>query len=152
GVVERKQIQYDTGVTLAPGQYSLRFVARENGEGKVGTFETPFTIPDLSSQNTLRLSSLILGNKRELLTQQIAGVRNDKKLLEENPLIDRSGRKMLPNVTRVFRSGQNLLVYLEVYDPGVSGDHTPENTRAASIAASLTLFRGTEKVMETPQV
>ena len=38
GQVGRKQIQYDTGLTLAPGKYTLRFVARENGEGKVGTF------------------------------------------------------------------------------------------------------------------
>ncbi len=34
GQVVRKSIQYDTGVTLTPGNYKLRFVARENGEGK----------------------------------------------------------------------------------------------------------------------
>src|SRR5262249_43305357 len=66
--------------------------------------------------------------------------------------VDRSGRKILPNVTRVFHSGQNLFVYLEVYDPGVSGDDMQGNTRTASVAASLTLFRGAEKVMQTPHV
>ena len=81
GEVGRKQIQYDTGLTLAPGKYTLRFVARENGEGKVGTFEMPFTIPDLSLQNTLRLSSVVLSNQRDGLKQQIATVKNDKKLL-----------------------------------------------------------------------
>ena len=34
GQVVRKSIQYDTAVTLTPGNYRLRFVARENGEGK----------------------------------------------------------------------------------------------------------------------
>ncbi len=34
GQVVRKSIQYDTGVTLTPGAYKLRFVARENGQGK----------------------------------------------------------------------------------------------------------------------
>ena len=152
GEVARKQIQYDTGLTLAPGKYTLRFVARENGEGKIGTFETPFTIPDLSSQNALRLSSVIFSNQREVLSQQLATVKNEKKLLAENPLIDRSGRKIAPNVTRVFRSRQNLFVYLEVYDPVTMPEDSPQNPREASVAASLTLFRGAEKVMDTPQV
>jgi len=151
GRVGRKQVQYDTGLTLAPGRYTLRFVARENGEGKVGTFETPFTIPDLSAGNALRLSSVILSNQRQPLKQQIAAVKNDKELLAENPLIDNSGRKIVPNVTRVFRSGQNLFVYLEVYDP-MMPENPSQNRRAASVAANLTVFNGTQKVMDTPQV
>ncbi len=151
GKVGGKQVQYDTGLTLAPGKYTLRFVARENGEGKVGTFETPFAIPDLSSQNTLRISSVILSNQREMLNQQIAAVKNDKKLLAEDPLIDKSGRKIVPNVTRVFRSGQNLFVYLEVYDPRMA-ENPPENVPLASVAANLQLFKGAQKVMDTPQV
>ncbi len=79
GQVVQKSIQYDTGVTLTPGTYSLRFVARENGEGKVGTFEMPFTIPDLASGKALRVSSLILSNQREPVSEQVAGVKNDKK-------------------------------------------------------------------------
>jgi hypothetical protein len=126
-------------------------VARENGEGKIGTFETPFAIPDLSAGNALRLSSIILSNQREPLKQQIAAVKNDKKLLAENPLIDSAGQKIVPNVTRVFRSGQNLFVYLEVYDPMIP-ENLPQNLRAASVAANLALFNGTDKVMETPQV
>ena len=35
----------------------------ENGEGKIGTFETPFTVPQLDSEKTLRLSSLVLSNR-----------------------------------------------------------------------------------------
>ena len=139
-------------MTLAPGKYALRFVARENGEGKIGTFETLFTIPDLSSQSALRLSSVVLSNQREALNQQIAAVKNDKKLVAENPLIDRSGRRTVPNVTRVFRSDKDLSVYFEVYDPATTPQDPSGNGRAASVAASLTLFDGTNKVMDTPQV
>ena len=151
GQVVRRQIQYDTGLTLAAGKYKLRFVARENGEGKVGTFETPFTIPDLSSGSALRLSSVIFSNQRETLKQQLAGVKNDKKLTAENPLIDTSGQKLLPNVTRAFRPGQSLFVYFEVYDPGVP-ENPPPNARPASVAANIALFDGTKKVFETPQI
>lgn len=147
GEVTRKQIQYDTGFTLAPGKYSLRFVARENGEGKVGTFEAPFNIPDLGSGNALRLSSVILSNQREPLVNQLAGVRNGKKILAENPLIDSANQKLVPNVTRVFRPEQNLMVYLELYDPATPPGAT---TNLASVAASLALYSGGRKVLETP--
>ncbi len=148
GQVTRKHIQYDTGLTLAPGKYKLRFVARENGEGKIGTFETPFTIPDLSSGSALRFSSVIFSSQRG---QQIAGVKNDKKLVQENPLVDNSGQKIVPNVIRVFRPGQNLFVYLEVYDPSVP-ENLPQNFHLTSVAADLALYDGTQKVLETTPV
>jgi len=148
GQVTRKHIQYDTGLTLTPGKYKLRFVARENGEGKVGTFETPFTIPDLSSGSALRFSSVILSNQRG---QQSAGVKNDKKLVQQNPLVDSTGQKIVPNVIRVFRPGQDLYVYLEVYDPAIP-ENLPQNVRPTSVAADLALFDGSRKVLETAPV
>jgi VWFA-related protein len=148
GQVTRKHIQYDTGLTLTPGKYTLRFVARENGEGKVGTFETPFTIPDLASGSALRVSSVIFSNQRG---GQSAGVKNTKKLLEQNPLIDSSGQKIVPNVIRVFRPGQDLYVYLEVYDPTLP-ENLPANVRVTSVAADLALYQGDRKVLETQAV
>jgi hypothetical protein len=150
GQVVRKSIQYDTAVTLTPGNYRLRFVARENGEGKVGTFEAPFVIPDLDNQKTLRISSVVLSNQREPVTAQVAGVKITKKLAAANPLIA-DGKKLLPNVTRVFRSGQSVLVYVEVYDPTIP-DFLPERFRRANIAASLALYQGGKKTFETPAI
>jgi VWFA-related protein len=157
--VTRKQIQYDTGFTLAPGKYKLRFVARENGEGKTGTFETGFTVPDLGSGAALRMSSVILSNQREPVKQQIAGANIKKKLLDQNPLIDpATGQKTVPNVTRVFRPGQNLSVYFEVYDPaspaGAANDNSSANpaNRFASIAATVGLYQGSKKVFESRPV
>jgi VWFA-related protein len=155
GEVGRRQIQYDTGFTLGPGKYKLRFVARENGEGKVGTFETPFTIPDLGSGGALRLSSVILSNQVQALKEQIAGAKNNKKLLAEDPLIDEAGQKIVPNVTRVFRPGQKLVVYLELYDPGLLQIPVPnqaQNHGLASVMASVAFYQGEKKVMETPPV
>jgi VWFA-related protein len=147
GLVVQKSIQYDTGVTLTPGTYKLRFVARENGEGKVGTFEAPFTIPDLAASKGLRTSSLVLSNQREPVTAQVAGVKNDKKLLAINPLID-NGQKLVPNVTRVFHPDQSLLAYLEVYDP-VIPDNLPANFQVADVESSLAFYSAGKKVFET---
>jgi len=153
GEVGRKQIQYDTGFTLSPGKYTLKFIARENGEGKVGTFESPFTIPDLGSGAALRLSSVILSNQVQALKEQIAGARNSKKLVAEDPLVDESGQKIMPNVTRVFRPGQKLSIYLELYDPGVMEIPAQnQSTGIASVTASVAFYQGDKKVLETPAV
>ena len=150
GQVVRKSIQYDTAVTLTPGNYRLRFVARENGEGKIGTFESSFVIPDLDNQKILRISSVVWSNQREPIAAQVAGVKTDKKLAAANPLVE-DGKKLLPNVTRVFRSGQSLLVYVEVYDPAIP-DFLPERFRRANVAASLALYQNRKKVFETAAV
>jgi VWFA-related protein len=159
GEVTRKQIQYDTGFTLAPGKYSLKFVARENGEGKAGTFESPFVVPDLGSGNALRLSSVVLSNQVQAVKDQIAGAKNSKKLVAEDPLIGDSGDKIMPNVTRVFRPGQKLSVYLELYDPGTmqfpaaaQGQGQGQGAGITSVTASLAFYQGDKKVMETPAV
>ncbi len=150
-----KQVQYDTGMTLAPGRYTLRFVARENGEGKTGTFDTPFTIPDLGSAKAPRLSSVVLSNQREAIKgtgsgAQIAAVKNGAKLIAEDPLIE-NGVKTVPNVTRVFRDGQDLFVYFELYDPAVP-EGMAQTMRVSSVAANLAIYRGDQKVLETAAV
>jgi VWFA-related protein len=147
GRVLQKSIQYDTGVTLTPGSYSLRFVARENGQGKTGTFETRFSIPDLAAAKALRVSSMVLSNQRAPVSEQIGGVKNSKKLVEENPLID-NGRKLVPNVTKVFHPDQNLLVYLEVYDPA-RPESLPADLQVVDVEATLALFKGNQKFFET---
>jgi VWFA-related protein len=161
GEVTRKQIQYDTGFTLGPGKYTLKFVARENGEGKAGTFESPFVVPDLGSGNALRLSSVILSNQVQALKEQIAGAKNSKKLVAEDPLIDDSGDKIMPNVTKVFRPGQKLSVYVELYDPGVLQFPSPSQGQSqgqsqspgmASVTATVAFYQGDKKVLETPAV
>jgi VWFA-related protein len=150
GQVTQKSIEYATGVTLTPGNYKLKFIARENGTGKVGTFETPFTIPDLSAEKTMRTSSLVLSNQRQPVAEQVGGVKNAKKLVAANPLIS-DGQQLMPNVTKVFRPGQSMLAYVEVYDPTIP-DFLPENFRRANIQASLALYRDNKKVFESPAV
>lgn len=150
GQVTQKSIEYATGVTLTPGTYKLKFIARENGNGKVGTFETPFTIPDVSAEKTLRTSSLILSNQRQPIAEQVGGVKNAKKLVAANPLVS-DGQQLMPNVTKVFRPGQSMLAYVEVYDPTIP-DFLPENFRRANIQASLALYQNNKKIFESPAV
>jgi VWFA-related protein len=140
----QRHVEYDTGVTLPPGDYNLRFLARENQNGKMGTFEMKFTVPDLSKQATsVRMSSVVWSNQREPLTASIGTAGANKKLLSEHPLVD-NGTKLIPDITRVFRKDQKLYVYFEVYDPGTVA--TP------SVSAELMMFRGKSKAFESQPV
>jgi VWFA-related protein len=140
----QRNIEYDTGVTLAPGQYRLRFLARENQTGKMGTFETAFTIPDLGKDpSKVRMSSVVWSSQREPLAAVVGSAGNNKKLLDKHPLVQ-DGQKLVPSITHVFRENQKLYVYFEVYDP--AGDKTP------SVAADLSMFRGKAKVFESEPV
>jgi VWFA-related protein len=140
-------LAYDTGFTLPPGKYSFKFLARENETGKMGTYETKFTIPDLApDQPALKTSSVIWSNQRQALNDSLASADNKKKLVESDPLVQ-DGRKLIPSITHVFRKDQNLYVYLEVYDPGVTGAQA-----MPSVAATLTFYRGKTKSFESQPV
>jgi VWFA-related protein len=140
----QRHVEYDTGVTLPPGDYNLRFLARENQNGKMGTFEMKFNIPDLSKQASgVRMSSVVWSNQREPLAASIGTAGTNKKLLNEHPLVD-NGTKLIPDITRVFRKNQKLYVYFEVYDPGT--------VASPSVSAELMMFRGKSKAFESEPV
>jgi VWFA-related protein len=134
-------LEYDTGFTLPPGTYIAKFLARENETGKMGTFETKFIVPDLTTeQKYLPISSVVLSNQRQRLDAAVASVERDKKILSEHPLIQ-DGQKLVPSVTRVFRTDQEMYVYLEAYEPAAE--------TAQPVMARVSFYRGKVKTFET---
>lgn len=138
--IEKRSFQYDTALTLPPGKYIIRFLARENQTGKMGTYETPpFTIPDMSTEKGLRISSVIYSSQKDPIAAAVGSAVNDKKALSADPLIQ-DGQKIVPSITGVFRKDQNMYVYFEVYDP------SPDDQKAPNVAAEVDLYRGARKV------
>jgi VWFA-related protein len=144
--MEHRHLQYDAGLTLNPGRYTLRFLARENQTGKMGTFETRFVVPDLSSSRTLRLSSVVWSSQKEAVAAAVGSADNNKKTLASHPLIQ-NGQKTVPSITRVFRKDQTLHVYFEVYDPALDAV-----AKTASLAAQIELMQGARKVFASEPV
>jgi VWFA-related protein len=140
--LSKKNLSYDTGFSVAPGKYTIKFLARENASGKMGTFETTFTVPNLKAeQKTLPISSVVLSNQVQTQADTIASGEQDKKTLAEHPLIA-EGKKLIPSVTRVFRKDQMLYVYLETYQAAAEPVQPVEVTVA--------FYRGRQKTFETP--
>lgn len=145
--IASRGLQYDTGMVLKPGTYTVKFLARENVSGKMGFFETKFTIPDLTvNSKAVRMSSVILAGQREPVAAAVGTAGVDKKTLANHPLVH-DGQKLVPNITRVFRQNQNLYVYFEVYDPAAS-----QETKQPSVAANLVLFHGGRKAFESAPI
>ena len=139
--VKKKNVQYDTGLSLPPGKYHLKFVVRENQTGRMGSFETDLDVPDLKSQ-PLKMSSIVLASQ----------LQPAKKGATPSPLI-RDGSEIIPNVTHVFSSAQHLRLYYEVYDPGraTASGATPAGQAKASIhlMTNVSFFQGKSKVFES---
>jgi VWFA-related protein len=133
----RKSFQYDAGFTLEPGKYHMKFLVRENITGKMGTFETRFTVPDLSADTSgLKTSSIIWSNQREPVKQAVGVAEKvSKKEIQANPLIV-GEEKVVPNITHLFRRSQNLYVNFDVYDARPD----PENSKARRVKVSMSLF------------
>ena len=142
--VQKKNVQYDTGLSLPPGKYHLKFVVRENQTGRMGSFETDLSVPDLKSQ-PLKMSSIVLASQ----------IQSAKKGAAPSPLI-RDGSEIIPNVTHVFSPEQHLRLYYEVYDPArATAPAAPEPGESKSgihLLTNVALFSGKAKVFESSLV
>src|SRR6185295_2094389 len=43
-------IQYETGFTLLPGKYKIKYLARDAETGRIGTYSANFTVPNLNKE------------------------------------------------------------------------------------------------------
>jgi hypothetical protein len=144
-LVERKNLQYNSGFLLPSGKYHLKFVVRENQNGLLGSFETDITVPDLKT-TPVKMSSVVLASQ----------VRPNTKHKDQNPLI-RDGSEIVPSVTHVFSADQHLYFYYEVYDPGQevlrpTADSRTNGKSAIRLLTNVAFFRGNAKAYETPVV
>jgi len=112
-------------------------VVRENISGRMGTFTTRFTIPDLSADTSgLKLSTVVWSSQREHIKAAVGAAEHAaRKDLGANPLIV-GEEKMVPNITRVFRRSQNLFVMFDVYDARPD----PADKQARKVKVSMSWF------------
>lgn len=141
--VHRNALLYQGGMILAPGSYRLKFAARENETGRIGTFEQ---ILDVAAPDAKRLALSSV-----LLSSQLAPVAKSSEVqtktvgiaasLKNSPL-EFSGERLIPSVTNVFQSQQTIYVFFQAY--------LPRNVDPASLRGGLVFFRGGEEVSRTP--
>jgi VWFA-related protein len=155
--IRQSNLLYQGAMVLSPGNYRLKFIARENESGKIGTFEQNMSIPP-EPNNRMTLSSVMLSS--QLVAAQPAAPAGGAKLPEvkTKSLGDKAknvpsplevhGQKIVPSVTRFFNTQQTLYVFFQAYYPqnGDNGDSLDGNT----IRGGLVFFRNGVQVNATP--
>jgi len=137
----KQPIQYDTGFTLLPGTYSLKFLARDDETGRIGTYLNKFVVPNLNKElKRIPISSVVLSGQRVDMKDSLFTAGKDK-MPAVNPLIQ-NGQKLIPSVTRVFSRSRDMYVYLQAYERG--------QATMQPLVAFVTFYRGQTKAFETP--
>jgi VWFA-related protein len=136
----RRPIQYDTGFTLLPGTYTIKFLARDAETGRIGTYINKFLVPNLNKEDKrIPISSVVLSSQRVDMRDTIYTAGKDKAP-PPNPLIQ-DGLKLLPSVTRVFSRSRDMYVYLQAYQPAAQ--------TIQPLLAFVGFYRGQVKAFET---
>ena len=137
----KRPIQYETGFTLLPGKYVIKMLARDAETGRMGTFQTNFTIPNLNrEEKRIPTSTVVLSSQRVPLSEAIYTVRQKLPADAVNPLVF-NGEKLIPSVTRVFSKARDFHVFLQAYQRAA--------TTTQPLVASVSFYRDGTKVYES---
>jgi VWFA-related protein len=141
GQLARRPIQYETGFTLLPGKYVIKFLARDSETGRIGTFQSAFAVPNLNKeQKRIPISTVVLSSQLVPLSDALYNVKQKVAAEAANPLVH-DGQKLIPSVTRVFSRGRDLYVFVQAYQRGPAG--------MQPLVAFVSFYRGEVKAFET---
>jgi len=147
--VNRSNLVYQGGVVLAPGNYRLKFLARENESGRIGTFEQALVVPQRPaarmSLSSVMLSSQIVPVEKSSEVQTKA--LGSRAQMAQSPL-EVEGQKIVPSVTRFFTQQQTLYVFFQAYYPEKTDKSEPFDP--STLRAGLVFFRGGVQLNATP--
>src|SRR5580765_1964766 len=136
-----RPLLYETGFTLLPGKYVIKLLARDEETGRIGTYQAPFTVPNLNKElQRVPISTVVLSTQRVPLSDALYSVKQKTAAEAANPLVH-DGQKLVPSVTRVFSKGRELFVFAQAYQRGA--------TATQPLVAFVSFYRGDVKAFET---
>jgi VWFA-related protein len=152
----KRPIEYDTGFTLLPGKYSIKFLARDDETGRIGTYQTTFVIPNLNKvEQRIPISAVVLSSQRVDLKDAISDAEKAKDRAKESavdPLVQ-DGKRLIPSVTRVFSAGHQIYVYFQAYKQSAGARATQaagqKSESPQPLFAFVSLYQGGKRMFET---
>jgi VWFA-related protein len=138
----KQPIEYDTVLTLLPGTYTIKLLARDDETGHIGTYMKKLVIPNLlKEEKRIPISSVLLSGQRQAVRDALINAKQKQPTV--SPLVE-DGIKLLPSVTRVFSRSRDMFVYLQAYEPGAA--------TVQPLVAFVTFYRGDQKAFETAPI
>ncbi len=103
---DRKSV-YQKAIALTPGTYKVDVVVRDVGTGNRGIRNLGFVVPKYDEKK-LSTSSLVMATKLRITTERDIG----QQFVIGNA-------KVIPNLSGVYKQGQEVGLYMQVYNAGV---------------------------------
>ena len=125
---------YQKAIALAPGTYKVDVIVRDVTSGATGVQHIGFTVPRYDPQK-LSTSTLVLASKLESLGDQ--------------PAVGQfviGQQKVIPNVSGVYKRGQPVGVYLQVYNAGID-----QTTLRPSVDVEYALLKDGKELGKQPE-
>jgi len=126
---DRKSV-YQKAIALTPGTYKVDVVVRDVSTGNRGIRNLGFTVPRYDEKK-LSTSSLILTSRLRATTERDIG----QQFVLGNA-------KVIPNLTGIYKKGQEAGIYLQVYNAGID-----QTTLRPAVDVEYILTRGGKEVL-----
>ena len=101
---------YQQSLSLPPGRYRLRLMARDTVAGNLSTYAMLLDVPRLEEQKAVA-SSLILADTIERVPSS-----------QSRAMFVIGDTKVRPRVGNKFASNENMMIYLQAYNFGIGAD------------------------------
>lgn len=125
---DRKSI-YQKAIALTPGVYKVDVVVRDVKSGNKGIRSLGFTVPKYDEKK-LDTSTLILASKLRSTTERDIG-----------GMFVIGGAKVIPNLAGVYKKGQPVGIYIQVYNAGVD-----QTTLRPAVDVQYVLTKGGKEI------
>jgi GWxTD domain-containing protein len=129
-----KRSVYQKAVALTPGTYKVDVVVRDVVSGNKGIRSFGFTLPRYDEKQ-LDTSSLILASKLRTTNERDIG-----------GMFVIGTAKVIPNLSGVYRKGQEVGIYMQVYNAGID-----QTTLRPAVDVEYVLTKGGKEVFRQPE-
>ena len=129
---DRKSV-YQKAYTLTPGTYKVDVVVRDVATGNRGIINQGFTVPRYDDK------SLDLDTRACLNTSTDRGTRHRGNVRIGNA-------KVIPNIEGVYKKGQDVGVYMQVYNAGID-----QTTLRPAVDVEYVLTKNGKEVLRQPR-
>ena len=130
---DRKSI-YQKAIALSPGTYKVDVVVRDVVSGNKGIRSIGFTVPKYDDTK-LDTSTLILASTLRSTTDRDIG----------GSFVIGSA-KVIPNLSGVYKKGQDVGVYMQVYNAGID-----QTTLRPSVDVNYVLMKDGKEILNQPE-
>lgn len=130
---DRKSV-YQKAIALTPGVYKVDVVVRDVKSGNKGVRSLGFTVPKYDDKK-LDTSTLVLASKLRTTTEADIG-----------GMFVIGGAKVIPNLTGLYKKGQEVGIYLQVYNAGID-----QTTLRPAVDVEYLLTKGGKELLKSTE-